>query len=142
MEQILKEKLWNYIVHNNPELMLGLQREYSVSKFLDEKLSGIQVLLETLQSKDTPSYIIEETCLNTLTEDFKPSRFLFLRSLLEEEFEKEYASFREAGILTYEVVNLITWCAPIFENFGFTADNEEDPLVRNAMIGQLADYLN
>jgi hypothetical protein len=33
-------------------------------------------------------------------------------------------------------------CKPIFETIGFTKENEEDPNLRNALIGQIADYLN
>jgi len=141
MESILKEKLWKYIVHNNPNLMFDLQEDYSVSTYLDEKVNGIRPLIDRLLSDGEPGNAIEETCLNALTEELKPSRFLYLRSILEDEFEDQYNEFREAGILTYEVVNLITHCKEIFEHFGFTVENEEDPDLRNAVIGQVAGYL-
>ncbi len=142
MEDLLKEKLWFYIIHNNPDLMFTLQEDYSVLDYLNEKISSVKSILEDMLSDGTPQYIIEEICLNVLTEDLKPSRFLYIRSLLSDEFEKTYAAFQESGILTYEVINLMESCRPIFETIGFTKENEEDPNLRNALIGQIADYLN
>ena len=142
MEDLLKEKLWFYIIHNNPDLMFTLQEDYSVLDYLNEKISSVKSILDEMLSDGTPKYIIEEICLNVLTEDLKPSRFLYIRSLLSDEFEKTYAAFQESGILTYEVINLMESCRPIFETIGFTKENEEDPTLRNALIGQIADYLN
>lgn len=142
MEDILKEKLWLYIIHNNPDLMFTLQEEYGVLDYLNEKINGVKSILEDMLSDGTPYYIIEEICLNVLTEDLKPSRFIYICSLLSDEFEKNYASFHESGILTCEVVNIMESCRPIFETIGFTTENEEDPTLRNALIGQIADYLN
>jgi hypothetical protein len=142
MEDLLKEKLWFYIIHNNPDLMFTLQEDYSVLDYLNEKISSVKSILEDMLSDGTPKYIIEEICLNVLTEDLKPSRFLYIRSLLSDEFEKTFAAFQESGILTYEVINLIESCRPIFETIGFTKENEEDPTLRNALIGQIADYVS
>lgn len=142
MEDLLKEKLWFYIIHNNPDLMFTLQEDYSVLDYLNEKISSVKSILEDMLSDGTPKYIIEEICLNVLTEDLKPSRFLYIRSLLSNEFEKTYAAFQESGILTYEIINLMENCKPIFETIGFTKENEEDPTLRNALIGQIADYVN
>ena len=142
MEDILKEKLWFYIIHNNPDLMFTLQEEYNVLGYLNEKVNGVKSILEDMLSEGTPQYIIEEICLNVLIEDLKPSRFIYIRSLLAEEFEKTYTTFRESGILTYEVINLMESCREVFETIGFTNENEEDPTLRNALIGQIADYLS
>lgn len=142
MEELLKEKLWFYIIHNNPDLMFTLQEDYSVLDYLNEKISSVKSILDDMLSDDTPQYIIEEICLNLLTEDLKPSRFLYIRSLLSDEFEKTYAAFQESGILTFEVINLMESCKTVFETIGFTKENEEDPALRNALIGQITDYLN
>lgn len=142
MEDILKEKLWFYIIHNNPDLMFTLQEEYNVVGYLNEKVNGVKSILEDMLSEGTPQYIIEEICLNVLIEDLKPSRFIYIRSLLAEEFEKTYTTFRESGILTYEVINLMESCKEVFETIGFTNENEEDPTLWNALIGQIADYLS
>lgn len=142
MDDILKEKLWFYIIHNNPELMFTLQEEYNALSYLNEKVNDVKSILEDMLSEGTPQYIIEEICLNVLTEDLKPSRFIYIRSILAEEFEKTYTIFYESGILTYEVINLMENCRKVFKTIGFTNENEEDPTLRNALIGEIADYLS
>jgi hypothetical protein len=142
MENILKEKLWFYIIHNNPDLMLSLQETYSVTDYLNKKINGVKTIMEDMLSEGTPQYIIEEICLNVLTEDLKPSIFLYICSLLEEEFEDTYAAFSKSDILRYEVINLMESCKEIFETIGFTKENEEDSTLRNAVIGQITDYLS
>jgi hypothetical protein len=142
MENILKEKLWFYIIHNNPDLMFALQEEYTVMDYLNEKVKGVKSIMEDMILEGTPQYIIEEICLNVLTEDLKPSRFLYICSLLEEEFEDTYAAFSKSGILRCEVINLMESCKEVFETIGFTNENEDDPTLRNAVIGQIADYLS
>jgi len=141
MESMLKEKLWKFIVHNNPDLMFDLQEDYSVSSYLDGKISSILPMLAQLLEQGLPSSTIEESCMETLTEELKPSRFLYIKSVLEDEFENQYYMWREAGIVTYETVNLIAHCKGVFEHFGFTTENEEDSDIRNAIIGQVAGYL-
>ena len=99
MKDLLKEKLWDYVLRNNPDLMFTLQENYSVSHYLNEKVNGIQSLIADLQAEGTSPFIIEEVCLHELTEDLKPSRFNYIRSLMEQEFEPTYIQFYESGIL-------------------------------------------
>ncbi len=79
MEQSLKEKLWAYIIENNPELMFSLQEDYSVQKYLDDKVSALRSPLEQLQQLGLPPYIIEEQAMEELTADLKPSKFHYIR---------------------------------------------------------------
>ncbi|OJW80287.1 MAG: hypothetical protein BGO69_05500 [Bacteroidetes bacterium 46-16] len=141
MQGKLMEKLWTYIVHNNPELMLRLQEEQSVTTYLEEKVKAIMPMAEQLTSAGKPDYIIEELCLDDLTAELKPSRYLYIRSVLEEEFPQEYERLKESGTLTYEVVNLIESCKDIFSDFDFNIENEADRHLRYAIIGQVHTYL-
>ena len=141
MVEKLKEKLWAYIVHNNPDLMFSLQEDYSVTRYLDEKISGVLPMVDQLLSQDKPHYIIEELVLNELTAELKPSRFLYIRSVLQDEFPDDFKRLSEDGVLTYEVVNLIGICAETFETFNFSQENENDRHLRYAVIAQLHDYL-
>lgn len=52
MQEILKEKLWMYIVRNNADLMLNLQQDYSVTDYLEEKVNGIQPLASQRSDED------------------------------------------------------------------------------------------
>ena len=141
MQTVLKEKLWAYIVHHNPDLMIGLQADYSVTRYLEEKVADVLPMATELLSENRPLYVIEELCLNAMTEELKPSRYLYLRSVLEDEFSGDFQRLKESGTLTYEVCNLIEACKGIFEELGFSPDNEEDRLLRYAVIGQVQEYL-
>lgn len=141
METVLKEKLWAYIVHNNPDLMISLQESHSLSQYLDEKVSSIMPMVEQFFRDGKPKYVIEELCLNSMTEELKPSRYQYIRTLIEEEFPREYKRMKENGTLTYEVVNLIEVCKDIFSDFDFNSENEANRHLRYAIIGRVHDYL-
>lgn len=141
MQAILIEKLRSYIIHNNPDLMLRLQEDFSLTRYLEEKIQNVLPLLENLLAENKPQYIIEELCLNDLTKDFRPSKFNYIRSLLEEEFEQYFLRMKEAGLLTYEIVNLINSCEPVFEVLGFIEGDENNRALQNAIQGTIQQYL-
>lgn len=140
MQQLLREKLWAYIVDHNPELMISLQEEFSVTAYLTEKVNGIMPLLENMVEEQKPPYLIEEACLQELTAELKPSKFLYIRGIVEEEFTAQFEALRDCGTLTYEIVNLIRECSAIFAEFGFS-ENGENSSLRYAVIAQVDDYL-
>ncbi|MDX2001782.1 MAG: hypothetical protein SFW35_05095 [Chitinophagales bacterium] len=142
MQQILREKLWTYIVQNNPDLMIRLQETHGVTKYLTEKVNTMMPLVAELLSESKPQYIIEELCLSNLTKELRPSRFLYIRSVLEEEFVTDYERLRESGTLTYEIINMMEACKDIFDELQFSSENEEERYIRYAIIGQVHDYLN
>ena len=141
MQTVLMQKLWTYIVHNNLELMLSLQESCSVTRYLEEKVNTVMPIVAQLFDEGRPQYIIEELCFNVITEELKPSRYQYIRSVIEEEFNADYERMKENGTLTYEVVNLIEACKGIFNNFKFNSENEANRHLRYAIIGQVHDYL-
>jgi macrodomain Ter protein organizer (MatP/YcbG family) len=141
MQSVLTEKLWAYIVHNNPDLMISLQEDYSVTRYLEEKVNAVLPMVEQLLGEGRAPYIIEELCLNAMTEELQPSRYQYIRSVIEEEFNGDYERMKENGTLTYEVVNLIETCKGIFSDFDFNSENETNRNLRYAIIGQVHDYL-
>ena len=141
MQSMLKEKLWAYTVHNNPDLMFSLQEDYSVTRYLEEKVNAVMPMVDQLLGEGRPPYIIEELCLNAMTEELKPSRYQYISSVIEEEFNGDYVRMKENGTLTYEVVNLIETCKGIFSDFDFNSENEANRHLRYAIIGQVHDYL-
>ena len=141
MQSMLMQKLWTYIVHNNPDLMLSLQESYSVTRYLEEKVNTVIPMAAELLDEGRPQYIIDEICLNAMTEELKPSRYQYIRSVIEEEFNADYERMKENGTLTYEVVNLIETCKSIFSGFEFNSENEANRHLRYAIIGQVYDYL-
>ena len=141
MQEMLKEKLWTYIVHNNPDLMLNLQQDFAVTDYLVEKVSGIQFLTSQLLAENIPGYIIEELSMAELTKDLRPSKFNYIQGVLEDEFEEDFLRIKESGMLTYEIINLITESETVFETLGFMQDNEQDRMLRYAIAGTIRQYM-
>jgi len=141
MQIILIEKLRGYIINNNPDVLLELQTDSLLTQYLEQKVYALQPLITALLAENKPAYIIEELCLNELTKDLRPSKFNYIRNQLEEEFEEDYLRMQESGTLTYEIVNLIDVCKPVFEIVGFNEGKEDDRELRYAIIGSIKEYL-
>ena len=141
MQEILKEKLWTYIGRNNADLMLNLQQDFSVTSYLEEMVNGIQSLASQLLVENKPGYIIEELCMEEMINNLRPSKFNYIRSVLEDEFEQDFLRIKESGLLTYEIANMISESETVFETLGFTVVNEQDRILRYAIAGMIRQYL-
>ena len=142
VQQRLRESLFTYITTNNPELIVGFNTGYTITQFVEDKVGAILPLIEQLKAEDRPGYIIEETCFNEMTEDLRPSKFNYIKAVLEEEFSADFKRLAETGVLTYETINLIDACKEVFNDYGFSQDNEEDRFLRYAVIAAIHDYFN
>ncbi|WEK17905.1 MAG: hypothetical protein P0Y49_13965 [Candidatus Pedobacter colombiensis] len=142
MQTVLKEKLQAYITVNNPEVLNELQAGLSVSAYLEDKVSAVMPLVLHLLEEGKPSYIIEELALKEMTASLRPSKFNYIKELLESDFLDSYQAFSTAGVLTYECINLIEACKDIFETFSFSEDNEDDRFLKYAVIAKIHEYLN
>ena len=140
MQEVLIQRLHQYITDNNPELLITLQQEGSASGYLREKVEAIDLLMNELLAAGTPAYIIEERCMDELTKDLRPSKFNYLISILEEEFKDDYYRLKESGLLTYEAINILESCLPVFETFGFTVENENNRHLHYAITGVVKEY--
>jgi hypothetical protein len=140
MQEQLTNKLHAYLVNNHLDLLISLQEDHRLKSYLKTKVESVKELYETLLAEKRPAYVIEALCLEDLTRDLRPSRFNYIKSVIEDEFETEYERMRESGILTYEVINLIGACEPIFEVFGFTEESEDNKELRYAVMGMIAEY--
>jgi hypothetical protein len=141
MQELLMNKLHAYLVQNHLDLLISLQEDHRLEPYLKSKVASVKELYDTLSAEKRPPYVIEALCLEELTRDLRPSRFNYMKNLLEEEYEAEYLRMRESGILTYEVINLIGACEPIFEVFDFSEDHEDHKELRYAVMGMIAEYL-
>lgn len=136
------DALHRYIVGHNPELLLRLEEGFSLTDYLEAKAAAVLPLINQWTAEGQAAYLIEERCLQEMTAELRPSRFLYLKELLEEEFIAEYTALRESGTLTYELVNLLNKAAPVFEELGFSQATEDDRLTRYAIIGIVQEYLS
>lgn len=121
--------------------MLQLQEGFSVTRYLAEKVASVVPMLHSLVAEGKPQYLIEELCLEQLTADLKPSRFNYLKTVMEEEFPREFARMKEAGVLTSRLIEFIYLCKPVFESFDFSEENQLDMKLRHAVIAELHHFL-
>jgi hypothetical protein len=142
MQELLINKLHQYISENNPDLLLSLQEKRSVTSFLTHKVKSVSDLLSQLQEQTKPAYIIEEVCMEQLTKDLRPSRYNYISNILEEDFEFAYLQFQKRGTLLYEVVNIINRCQDAFETFEFTEETEDNRQLRYAVTDIIDKYLS
>jgi len=137
MQELLKIKLKDFLRLNRPDLLISLQQEGKTGIYLDEKVESLNGLPERLLEEGRPPYIISELCMAALTADLTESRFQLLAEILDTDFLPMADDLRISGLLTYELINLLEECNPVFEEMGF---NEEDRLLRYALIGTIQDY--
>jgi hypothetical protein len=116
-----------------------LEEECKVKEYLSNKISTIKPLLEQLE-KGKPAYIIEETCMDILTKELRPSKFNYISNILEEEFEDTYQLLLESGTLKFEIINLINHCQSVFQAIEFT-EEDDNPLLNYAVTGAISEYL-
>lgn len=140
MQQALITKLHEYIRENNPDLLLQLEEDGKVTEYLSDKISTVSALIKQTEN-GKPAYIIEDACMDVLTQDLRPSKFNYISNLLQEEFESAYNQLQESGTLKSEVINLINQCQSVFEDLNFSNENEDNQFLRYAIIGSISEYL-
>ncbi|OJV51020.1 MAG: hypothetical protein BGO31_11170 [Bacteroidetes bacterium 43-16] len=133
MYQQLKEKLWSFIVHNNPDLMFNLQDEYKVTEYLETKVSAVMPMVMTLLEEGKEGYAILELCMNEMTAELKPSRYHYIAAILQAEFPEDYVRLREAGQLSYQTVLIVDKCKATFDVFNFGEENKTDPALKEML---------
>jgi hypothetical protein len=141
MKEQLINKLHSYLLQNHLELLIALQEDHRLSQYLESKTDSVMELCSQLQLESRPVYVVEALCMEELTRDLRPSRFGYVKVLLEEEFGAAYQQMSDSGILTYEIINLIGACEPIFEVFAFGRENQEGKELKYALMNMIAEYL-
>lgn len=142
MHSKLTEKLRAYILINNPELADQLHTDYSMSQYLEDKVIAVTPLLQQLLAAGSPEYSIEELCLNAMTQDLRPSRFQYIREVIETEFPQEYGQLVLKGVLTFEAIQILELCTSIFEIYGFSEETKSSRFLRYAVIVVLHQHFN
>jgi hypothetical protein len=139
MRETLINKLHEYIRENNPDILFQLEKDSKVSQYLSEKLSTVSSLIN-LSDKGQPAYIIEDACMDVLTQDLRPSKYNYICNILDEEFGDTFQQLIDNGLLQFEAVNLVNHCQSIFEDLQFSEENEGNQFLRYAIIGTISEY--
>jgi hypothetical protein len=122
---------------NRPDLLISLHQEGKTGIYLEDKVESLNGLPERLLGEGRPPYLIAELCMAALTADLIESRFQLLSEILDTDFLPMADTLRISGLLTYELINLLEECHPVFEEMGFKQD---DRLLRYALIGTIQEY--
>ena len=139
MKKILINKLYDYISENNPDLLFQLEENKRVTEYLTDKISTVNALIRQ-KDTDEPSYIIEDACMDILTQDLRPSKFNYISSVLEEDFADTHHQLQESGTLKFEVINMINLYQSVFEDLNFSEENVDNQFLRYAIIGTIKEY--
>jgi hypothetical protein len=107
---------------------------------LHENVVFIEGLIDQLVADNKPATVIEERCMEEMTRQLKPSRYNYLKAILEDEFPGEFGRFHHTGILQTEIINLISVCDPVFHELNFSEENENDRYLRYAVVGAVHEY--
>jgi len=139
MKKILINKLYEYIRENNPDLLFQLEEDRKVTEYLRDKISTVSALIKQMDNVK-PAYIIEDACMEVLTQNLRPSKFNYITNLLQEEFQSTYNQLQESGTLKFEVINMISLCQSVFEDLNFSEETEDNQFIRYAIVGTLKEY--
>ncbi|HMO60721.1 MAG: hypothetical protein QM725_07205 [Lacibacter sp.] len=137
----LRNKLLEYIRDNNPDVLFQLEQEAGLTQYLNQKLNDVADLIERMKKERQPGYLIETICLDQMTNELRPSKYNYICNILSEEFEKEFSQMVNAGLLQYEVINIVTYCLPIFEDLRFSEETADNRFTRYAIAGMISEYL-
>jgi hypothetical protein len=141
MKEILIGKLLEYIRDNNPDILFALEAEDKLRSWLYDKAYSAESLIQRLKNDNQPDYIIQETCLDEMTRDLRPSRYNYVLNILETEFEKDYGQLVQSGLLQHEAINMISYCNSTFDDLRFAEENEDNQFIRYAVTGAVSEYL-
>lgn len=141
MKDILINKLFEYIRENNPDILFALEAEDKLRYWLYEKISSVEGLIKDLEKSGQPEYMIEETCMDEMTKELRPSRYNYISNLLEQEFEKDYGKLVQSGLLQHEVINMVGYCQSVFDDLKFSEETEDSRFTYYAIAGAISEYL-
>jgi hypothetical protein len=142
MQHHLMEQLWAYVIVNNPELMIKLKADNSVTTYLETKVAAVMPLVEKLVGDEKPNHVITELCLNELTADLGASRFRYIRYILEEEFPNVYRQLKTDGTLSFETIHIVSALKKALDELNFNAENAYEDDVYDVVVNCVWQYLN
>jgi hypothetical protein len=111
MKTILANKLYEYLRDNNPDILFRLSENNSISSYIKDKLDAVESHIQ----QNKPAYLVEFECMDKMTADLRPSKFNYIKAILEDEFPGNYQKLLSSGVLTFELINMMDACQEIFD---------------------------
>lgn len=130
----------DYLKSHHPELIMEWQQAGALKESIEQDLRRVKPLLQELSAYQLHPDDLLQQCLAELIAALPPSRSDYITELLSSEFEQLHEELLSSGLLSYECMNLIQHCKPVFEKLNFSLVNEDDPFIRYAVIGAISDY--
>lgn len=141
MQEILLHRLHDYMRHCNPDQLIRLQAQGKVTEYLTDKVKLIDPLLNEMLLATASPLAIEEVCMNVLTEDLKPSKYLYIQEILLEFFGATYVQWQRDNILLYEIINILDGCASVLRYWHLPEEHPENLLRRHAVEHYIREYI-
>lgn len=142
MYKELAIKFHRFLAEHSPEILHDLEDQGMVTSYVQDKVDEVKALAVLLKEEGTPAYVIEEACLSALKAEYLPSKFQYLREVLETEFEIEFNRMWELGTLKYELLNMLSETEGTFAEYNYSLDTEDSEELKNTIIGQVHEYLH
>lgn len=141
MKTRLKKQFEKLLQEEYPEMILLFSEKGTLSQYLEDRIKWIEPVLDELMQEDIEDDEIIALCIKELTSGFGPSKYRYLLTVLEEEYPEDYHRFNAAGVLKFEVTNLIVACTAAFDAFEFSAETMDNTFLRHMIIAEIHDYL-
>lgn len=142
MRQKLITAFLEHVRENHPDILFDLGDDEAVMQWTTDRLQEVSATIQAMKKKYKPEGQIIAACMEELIQNLLPSRYNYVRNVLEEEFYDDYSRLKEAGILRFEAVNMVAHCRSTFDDLRFSVENEDNRFTRYAIIGMIRDYLN
>jgi hypothetical protein len=137
MSDKLQGLLLGYIRENNPDLLSQLDEDDALHAWVIEKIREVEMVLQ--QSK--PSVIPDNEFMDLMTADLKPSKFHYVRDLLEDQFPEDFDRMLEAGTLRFDIIQIIGACGNLFEEMPLREVMEENAQLDHAVKNVIMNHL-
>lgn len=142
MENEILYELRDYVIRNHPDLVLSLPPAVSVTQFLKDKIASARPTIEKMKTAQLADAYIIQAVVRSITSEFKPSKFKYIKTVLMEEFPREHNDFFVKGVITFEVIKVMELCKDLFETFDFSEGGVHSNFLRHAVIARIHGYLN
>jgi len=137
MSDKLQGLLLGYIKENNPDLLMQLDEDDALHAWVIEKIREVELVLGDAKARRVP----DNEFMDLMTVDLKPSKFHYMRDLLEDQFPEDFDQLLASGELRFAIIQMIGLCNHLFESNPLREDIDENAQLDHAVKAVMTDYL-
>jgi hypothetical protein len=137
MSDKLQGLLLGYIRENNPDLLQQLDEDDALHAWVIEKIREVEMVLGDAKAACMP----DTEYVDLMTADLKPSKFHYMRDLLEDQFSEDFDQLLQAGTLRADIIQMIAACGNLFEEMPLREIVEENVQLDYAVKRVISNYL-